>query len=66
MDRTLLVSLIGSGAMALAQEHSPQVILKELDAVKMPSYDPARRAEPGYIQKLQNEFNEVGTKLPMS
>ena len=28
----------------------------------MPSYDPARRAEPGYIQKLQKEFTEVGAK----
>ncbi len=58
----LLVCLIGSGATALAQEHSPEAILKELDAVKMPSYDPARRAEPGYIQKLQKEFTEVGAK----
>jgi thiol-disulfide isomerase/thioredoxin len=58
----LVGCLLGSAGAARAQERSANDILKDLDAVKLPSFEPARRTEQGYIQKLQKEFVEVGAK----
>jgi thiol-disulfide isomerase/thioredoxin len=57
----LLVFLIGS-AVTAAADRPAQDILKALDAIKNPSYDPSRRSEPGYIDKLRTEFIQVGEK----
>src|SRR6185312_16498147 len=57
----LLVCLIGSAATAAA-DRSAQEILKDVDAIKNPSYDPSRRAEPGYIDKVRAEFAAFAEK----
>jgi thiol-disulfide isomerase/thioredoxin len=57
----LLVCMISSVATAAA-ERSAQEILKDLNAIKSPSYDPSRRAEPGYIDQVRAEFAAFGEK----
>jgi len=58
----LLVCLIGSAAWAAVDDRAGQDIIKALDAIQMPSYDPSRRSEPGYIEKVQREFAQVGER----
>ena len=58
----LLVCLISSAARAAGDDRAGQEILKALDAIQMPSYDPSRRSEPGYIEKVQREFAQVGER----
>jgi thiol-disulfide isomerase/thioredoxin len=54
--------MIAATATAMGADRSAQEILKELDAIKMPAFDAARRAEPGYMQSLQRQFMEAATK----
>jgi thiol-disulfide isomerase/thioredoxin len=54
--------MIAATATAMGADRSAKEILKELDAIKMPSYEPARRAEPGYIQSLQRQMQEAAAK----
>jgi thiol-disulfide isomerase/thioredoxin len=54
--------LIGSTATAMGADRSAKDILKDLDAIKMPSFDAARRAETGYVQKIQQEFMQAISK----
>jgi thiol-disulfide isomerase/thioredoxin len=61
LTAALLVCLIGSAAPAAA-DRSAREILKDLDAIKSPSYDPSRRAEPGYIDKVRAEFTAFAEK----
>jgi thiol-disulfide isomerase/thioredoxin len=58
----LLAVSIGSVAVAAEAERSTREILSELDAARIPAYDPSRRSEPGYIEKLQKDFVEIGAK----
>jgi thiol-disulfide isomerase/thioredoxin len=58
----LLVCAIGSAATAAEADRPAQAILKDLDAIQMPSYDASRRSEPGYIEKVRAEFAQVGEK----
>ncbi len=54
--------MIAATATAMGADRSAKEILKDLDAVKMPSYEPARRSEPGYMQSLQQQMTEAAAK----
>jgi thiol-disulfide isomerase/thioredoxin len=54
--------LLASTISAQAAERSAPEILSALDAIRMPSFDPSRRGEPGYIDKIKQEFIAVGAK----
>jgi thiol-disulfide isomerase/thioredoxin len=56
-----LVGLLGVASLA-AEGRSGREILAALDAIKMPSFDPSRRSEPGYIEKVRAEFEQTGQK----
>lgn len=56
-----LSAAIGPAAVAAADRPARE-ILSDLNAARIPAYDPSRRAEPGYIEKLQQEFLEMGAK----
>jgi thiol-disulfide isomerase/thioredoxin len=58
----LLAGLIGSAAVAAEADRSAQEILRDLDAARMPTYDPSRTHEPGYMEELQKQFIEIGAK----
>ena len=55
----LLGLLLGSGFSAIAAERPPQDILKELNAMRMPPYDPSRLPEPGYREKIELALKEA-------
>jgi hypothetical protein len=52
----LLGCLIFSVATASAADRPAPQILKDLDAIKMPSFDPSRQAEPGYMDQIRKVF----------
>jgi thiol-disulfide isomerase/thioredoxin len=54
--------LIAGTATAMGADRPVKDILKDLDAVKTPTYEPARRSDPGYIQALQRQFAEAAAK----
>ena len=48
--------LVGAGGWAVAADRTPPQILAELDAIRMPAYEQARQAEPGYREKIEREM----------
>jgi thiol-disulfide isomerase/thioredoxin len=54
--------MIAATATAMGADRSAKEILKDLDAIKMPTFEPARRSEPGYVQNLQRQMMEAGAK----
>src|SRR5947209_16390321 len=41
---------------ARADDRSPEAILKEIDAVKVPTLDPAKRSDRAYVQQYVTEL----------
>jgi len=58
----LFGSMIAVTATAMAADRSAKEILKDIDAIKMPTFDPAKRSEPGYMQTLQRQMMEAAAK----
>ncbi len=58
----LLVAALGPAALAAEPGRSAREILGDLDAARMPEYDPSRKSERGYIEGLQRQFLEMGAK----
>jgi hypothetical protein len=54
--------MIAATATAMGADRSAKAILKDIDAIKMPTFDPAKRSEPGYMQTLQRQMMEAAAK----
>jgi thiol-disulfide isomerase/thioredoxin len=55
----LVLGLIS--AANAADRPAPQ-ILRDLDAVRLPSFDYARQSEPGYVDQMRKEFLDAGAR----
>ena len=58
----LLGCLIFSVATASAADRPAPQILKDLDAIKMPSFDPSRQSEPGYMDQIRKVFTDIAAR----
>jgi thiol-disulfide isomerase/thioredoxin len=53
---------IASAATAMGADRSPDQVLKDLDAVKMPTFDSHKRADRNYLTEYNNQFQKAAQK----
>jgi thiol-disulfide isomerase/thioredoxin len=58
----LLGCLIFSVATATAADRPAPQILRDLDAIQKPSFDPSRQSDPGYMDQIRKEVMESAAR----
>ena len=62
MIALVLGGFVGTAGLAFAADRTPADILKELEGVTEPKFDPAKRSDQAYVEQVRNEYKKYVAK----